>query len=425
MIALVMTAFFVLLIIGMPIAHVVLASSTIGVLMGGKTGTILAQQLVLGSNSFLLLAVPFFIISGNIAAKGKTSTKIVNVTNAMIGRMPGSLGVATIFACVLFGAITGSSIACIVAIGTLMIPRLLENGYPRSFVLGLITVAGTLGVLIPPSIPMLQQAVAMSISAGAMFTAGFIPGLITALSLSCYVVIFAIVNKIPRVEEKLSFNEKWKIIKDGFWALMFPIIILGGIYSGAATPTEAAVISLFYILIVEFLIYKTFSFKEIYGLVRSSAITAATLTITVATAQVFVWYMTTEKLPDMIFNALTTYVSGPGMLWLLLSAMFLFVGLFTNETIVVVILGPLLVNVLGFYDISLIHFGIVAIMIAMIGFVTPPFGLCLFTTMKIAPANMPEVVKGSWVFMLILALDVLLFILVPSISTWLPNLIFG
>lgn len=425
MITLVIAAFFLLLIIGMPVAHVVLASSTLGVLMGGKNGTILAQQLFLGTNSFLLLAVPFFIISGNIAAKGKTSTKIVNVTNAMIGRMPGSLGVATVFACMLFGAITGSSIACIVAIGTLMIPRLFENQYPRPFVLGLITTAGTLGVIIPPSIPMLQQAVAMNISAGAMFTAGFIPGFITALSLSIYVVIFAIIKKIPRIEEKLDLKSKLNIVKDGFWAIMFPVIILGGIYSGITTPTEAAVVSLFYILIVELFIYKTFSLSEIFDLIKTSAVTAATLTITVATARVFVWFMTTEQLPDMIFNAITTYVSGPGLLWVLLCIMCFIVGLFTNVTIVVVILGPLLVNVLGYYDISLIHFGIMAIMVAMIGFVTPPFGLCLFTTMKIAPATMPEVVRGSWVFLLILIFDVALFILVPSLSTWLPNLIFG
>lgn len=424
MIAITLTAFFVLLLVGMPVAHVVLGSAALGVLMGGKTGLILAQQLVLGCNSFLLLAVPFFIISGNLAAKGRTSEKIVASVNCLIGHMPGGLGVATIFACVLFGAITGSSIACVVAIGTLMMPKLLEHGYPRLLVLGIITTAGTLGVLIPPSIPMLQQSVAMNISAGEMFTAGFIPGIITALMMSVYVMIYAKRKKIPR-EERVNWRTKLLVLKDSFWALMFPVIILGSIYSGLATPTEAAVISVFYVLLVELFIYRSFSFLELYDAMRNSTVSAATLTITVATAQVFVWYMTTEKLPDLLFNYITTYVSSVGLLWVLLCLMFLIVGCFTNETIVVVILGPLLVNVLNYYDVSLIHFGIIAIMMAMVGFVTPPFGLCLFTTMKIGPATMPEVIKGSWVFLVIMLLATALFIVFPGLSTWLPNLVYG
>lgn len=423
MIGIALAAFFVLMIIGMPVAHVVLGSAAIGVLMGGKNGIILVQQLVLGCNSFLLLAVPFFIISGNLAAKGKTSERIVASVSCLIGHIPGGLGVATIFACVLFGAITGSSIACVVAIGTLMIPRLLERGYPRLLALGIVTTGGTLGIMIPPSIPMVQQAVAMNLSVGELFTAGFIPGIFTALTLSAYVVVSAVRNKIPR-EVRVDWRTKLHILKDSFWALMFPVIILGCIYTGIATPTETAVISVFYVLIVELFIYKSFAFKQLYDVLRNSTVSAATLTITVATAQVFVWYMTTAKLPDLLYNYITTYVTSVGLLWLLLFILFQIVGCFTNETIVVIILGPLMVNVLGYYDISLIHFGIVAIMVAQIGFVTPPFGLCLFTTMKIGPATMPEVTKASWVFILIMLVDTILFIVFPGLSTWLPNLIF-
>lgn len=423
MIAASLSAFFVLLLIGMPVAHVVLSAAAIGVLMVGKNGTILAQQLVLGCNSFLLLAVPFFIISGDLAAKGKTSEKIVAAVNCFIGRIPGGLGIAAIFACVLFGAITGSAIACVVAIGALMMPKLLERGYPKPLVLGIITTAGTLGVMIPPSIPMLQEAVAMNMSAGELFTAGFIPGMITALMMSAYVMIYAKRKKIP-LGESVPWKEKLHVLKDSFWALMFPVIILGGIYSGLATPTEAAVVSVFYVLFVELFIYKTFSLKNSYHVMKNSTVSAATLTITVATAQVFVWYMTTAKLPDLIYGYLTTHVSSVGVLWLLLCVMFLIVGCFTNVITVVVILGPLLINVLQFYNIDLIHFGIIAIMMAQIGFVTPPFGLCLFTTMKIGPATMPDVVRGSWPFLLIMILATVLFIIFPGITTWLPNLVF-
>jgi len=423
MIATVLIAFFALLLIGMPVAHVVLGAAALGVLLAGKNGTILAQQLVLGCNSFLLLAVPFFIISGDLAAKGKTSEKIVAAVNCFMGRIPGGLGIATILACVLFGAITGSAIACVVAIGALMMPKLLERGYPRLLVLGIITVAGTIGVMIPPSIPMLQEAVALNISAGELFTAGFIPGLLTALMMSAYVVFYAKRKKIP-LEESVPWREKLRILKDSFWALMYPIIILGGIYSGLATPTEAAVISVFYVLVVELFIYKTYSLKDSFAAMSKSTVSAATLTITVATAQVFVWYMTTAKIPDMIYTYMTTHISSVALLWFLLCLMFLVVGFFTNVITVVIILGPLLVNVLGYYNIDLIHFGIIAIMMAQIGFVTPPFGLCLFTTMKIGPATMPEVVKGSLPFLLIMVLATVILIVFPGLSTWLPDLVF-
>lgn len=418
-----MTTFFVLLLMGVPVAHVVLGAAALGVLLGGKNGTIIAQQLFLGCNSFLLLAVPFFIISGDLAAKGKTSEKIVSVVNCFLGRLPGGLGVATIFASALFGAITGSSIACVVAIGALMMPKLLENDYPKVLVLGIITVAGTLGVMIPPSIPMLQQAVAMNLSAGEMFTAGFIPGLITAGMMSVYVVHYAAKHDIPR-GEGANWSQRLATVWDGKWALLFPVIVLGGIYSGLATPTEAAVISVFYVLFVELIIYRSFSFRNLYGIMCQSTVSAATLTITVATAQVFVWYMTTAKLPDLIYQVITTHITSAAVLWVLLCVMFLVVGCFTNVTTVVVILGPLLVEVLRHYDIDLIHFGIIAIMMAQIGFVSPPFGLCLFTTMKIGPATMPEVIKGSWPLLVIMLVATVLFIVFPQLSTWLPYLVF-
>ncbi|MDR1520864.1 MAG: TRAP transporter large permease [Planctomycetota bacterium] len=424
MASLVLTSFFVMLVMAVPIAHVVLGAAALGVIIGGKNGTIVAQQLFLGCNSFLLLAVPFFIISGDLAAKGKTSEKIVNVVNCFLGRLPGGLGVATVFASALFGAITGSSIACVVAIGALMMPKLLERNYPKVLVLGIITVAGTLGVMIPPSIPMLQQAVAMNLSAGEMFTAGFIPGIVTAAMMSVYVVYYASKHDIPREEEAMSWPERLHTLFGSFWALMFPVIVLGGIYSGLATPTEASVISVFYVLAVELFVYRSFRFRDMYNVMRQSTVSAATLTITVATAQVFVWYMTTAKLPDLIYGGITTYISSTWLLWVLLCVMFLIVGCFTNVTTVVVILGPLLVSVLNHYQIDLIHFGIIAIMLAQIGFVTPPFGLCLFTTMKIGPATMPEVVKGSWPFLGIMILATVLFILFPQLSLWLPNLVF-
>lgn len=420
----VIVAFFGLLIIGVPIAHVVLGAAGIGCLMTGTTGTILAQQTVLGMNSYVMLAVPFFILSGDLAAKGQTSQRLVNAINAFLGHLPGGLGIATIFACAIFGAITGSSIACVVAIGALMLPKLKENGYPLLLSLGIITTGGTLGVMIPPSIPMLQIAIAMGTSVGKQFTAGFIPGILTAAIMSAYVVIYAKRTGIPRTS-RIPFRQRMLVLKDSFWALMFPVIVLGSIYGGIATPTEAAIISLFYVLAVELFVYRTVSFKELYSIMKTSTVSAATLTMTIATAQVFVWWMTTQGIPGLVYDWIIGFCHSKYLLWLLLCVLFFVVGCFTNVATVVLILGPMIKPVLEFFGIDAMHFCIIAVMMSQIGFVTPPFGLCLFTTMKIAEVSMKDVIRGAWPFLVAMVISTIILILFPALTTFLPNLVYG
>ena len=206
-IVVVLALFFVLLLLGVPVAYVVVAASGYGIAADGNNLMIMMQQLFNGMNSFTYLSIPFFIMSGDIAARGCTSEKIIDVFNAFLGRIKGGLGIATVFACVFFGAITGSAIACVIAIGAFMMPKLLEAGYPRSLVIGIITAAGTLGIMIPPSVPMLTYSLAMGTSAGDMFTAGFLPGLMIAAFFCLYVLFVAIRKKIPVVGEKMRSEE--------------------------------------------------------------------------------------------------------------------------------------------------------------------------------------------------------------------------
>ena len=423
-VALAMIAFFVLLIIGVPVAHVVLGAAAVGILAGGTDGVLLAQQTVLGMNSYVILCVPFFIISGDLAAKGQTSQKLVNAINALMGHLPGGLGIATIFACALFGAITGSSIACVVAIGALMMPKLLEAGYPKLLTIGIITTAGTLGVMIPPSVPMLQISVAMGVSVAEGFLSGVIPGILCAILMSVYVFFKAKKLNLPRVPRK-PIKEVLRILLDSFWALMFPVIILGSIYGGLATPTEAAVISVFYVLFVELVIYRTIPMKDMWNIIKGSTVSAAALTLTIATAQVFVWFMTTENIPALVYNALVSNVGNKYEILFLLCLLFLIVGCFTNVATVVIILGPIMLPVLQYFGIDLLQFGVIAVLMSQIGFVTPPFGLCLFVSMKIAKADMVEVIRGSWPFLVCLALGTLIVIFVPQLATWLPGLLGG
>lgn len=423
-VALAMIAFFVLLIIGVPVAHVVLGAAAVGILAGGTDGVLLAQQTILGMNSYVILCVPFFIISGDLAAKGQTSQKLVNAINALMGHLPGGLGIATIFACALFGAITGSSIACVVAIGALMMPKLLEAGYPKLLTIGIITTAGTLGVMIPPSVPMLQISVAMGVSVAEGFLSGVIPGILCAILMSVYVFFKAKKLNLPRVPRK-PIKEVLRILLDSFWALMFPVIILGSIYGGLATPTEAAVISVFYVLFVELVIYRTIPMKDMWNIIKGSTVSAAALTLTIATAQVFVWFMTTENIPALVYNALVSNVGNKYEILFLLCLLFLIVGCFTNVATVVIILGPIMLPVLQYFGIDLLQFGVIAVLMSQIGFVTPPFGLCLFVSMKIAKADMVEVIRGSWPFLVCLALGTLIVIFVPQLATWLPGLLGG
>lgn len=419
----VLALFFVLLLLGVPVAFVVISAAGVGIAASGTNLMIMMQQLFNGMNSFTYLSIPFFIMSGDIAARGCTSEKIIDVFNAFLGRIKGGLGIATVFACVFFGAITGSAIACVVAIGAFMMPKLLEAGYPRSLVIGIITAAGTLGIMIPPSVPMLTYSLAMGTSAGDMFTAGFLPGLLIAAGFCGYVFYVAVKKKIPVVGEKMTLKEKLKVLGKSFWALMFPVVVLGSIYGGLATPTEAAVISLVYIIIVELVIYRRIKPKDIFRILAKSLVSSATLTMTIATAQVFVWYLTTSHLTTQVYNAMTGAFSSSLAVMLLMALLFLVAGCFTNVMTVCVILGPVIKPVLQFFGVNLVHFGICTILMSQLGFITPPFGFCLFVAMKVAKASMGEVARAVLPFIGIMLGAEVLLILFPQISLFLGTVL--
>lgn len=421
MLAVVFGLFFLFLLIGVPVAYVVLWSAGLGILWDGFAATMIPQQMVGGINSFIMLAVPFFIISGDLAAKGQTSQRLVNVINAFLGHIPGGLGIATIVASAFFGAITGSAIATAVAIGALMLPKLLEAGYPRALSLGIITCSATIGVMIPPSIPLLTMAVAMQVSVGAQFLAGVIPGLLTVAAMSVVVYFEAKRLKIPCME-KVAWGKRFKIVLNSVWALLFPVIILGSIYSGLATPTEAAVISTFYVIVIELFVYRDMSAKELYKLLGPSCVSAATMSLLLATAQVMLYFMTVEHVPELLLNLITGAIDSKIMLLLLLCLLFLVSGCFMNVGSVVIILAPLLIPLMKTYVIDEYQFIVIANIMNQIGMVTPPFGLCLFVSMKMGKAEMSEVIRGSWKLLVAMVVVTILLIAIPELSTWLPSI---
>lgn len=421
MVAPVMICFAALLLIGVPIAYVVLIAAGVGIVGSGFSGIVVAQQTVSGINSFIMLAVPFFIISGDLAAKGQTSQKIVDAINAFIGHIPGGLGIATVVASAFFGAITGSGIATVVAVGALMLPKLLAAGYPKNLALGIIACSGTLGVMIPPSIPMLTMAVALQNSVGEQFIAGFIPGILCVVAMSIFISWKSHKLGIPRTS-KMNWAGRVKVLKESFWALMFPVIILGSIYGGFATPTEAAVISAFYVILIEMFVYKEMSLKSLYQQLGPSIVNAATMSVLLATAQALLYFLTSAHVPEMMLEATTSVIDSPNAVLLVLCGIFLVAGCFMNVGSVVIILASVLLPLFREYGINATHFVIIANLMNMIGFITPPFGLCLFVAMKIGNASMKEVFSGSWQLLICLTIVTLLCIFIPEISLFLPSM---
>ncbi|MBW1800898.1 MAG: TRAP transporter large permease subunit [Deltaproteobacteria bacterium] len=357
----ILITFFVFLVLGIPISMVVLLSSLVGILAYSDVPPlILIQQLFNGLDKFVILAVPFFILAGGIAAQGDTARRLVELMNIVFGRLRGGLAIATIYACAFFAAISGSSLATVVAIGTIMVPGLVNAGYPKSMATGIIASAGSLGVLIPPSAPLVLICVAMNTSVGRQFMAGFLPGILIATVLSIYVLIRSRKLGIKR-RDKYTFPQILRILKDSILALLFPVIVLGGIYGGFTTPTEAAAVSLIYILIIELFFYKKVKFRDLTKALANAAATGGALTFIIASAGVFTWFMTTQQVPALIATTIQSIIHTKAM-FLASLILFLFVaGCFMDLISMTLVLGPILIPTLALFELDLIHFGIIAI----------------------------------------------------------------
>lgn len=310
----VIIGFFVLLVIGVPIYAVVMMCAAGGVLMYTPTSLlVISQQLFTGLDSTTLLAVPFFIVAGTIASRGKTSESLVKCMNVIFGRLPGGPVIATIATCAFFAAISGSSMATVVAVGSLMIPALKEQGYPEDMSVGAVCSGGSLGILIPPSAPMVMFCVAMGTSVGKQFMAGFVPGILLALAWCVYVFVRCSTKKLgSRV--KYSAREAVKIFMQGIPALMFPLIVLGSIYTGWATPTEAAAISTVYVLLIEKFVYHTLKLKDMVGYFYRGIVQSASLLLIIGTATALSYLITVKQIPALVVEVISGMVSSQFML---------------------------------------------------------------------------------------------------------------
>ncbi|SHJ27766.1 C4-dicarboxylate transporter, DctM subunit [Geosporobacter subterraneus DSM 17957] len=391
---------------------------------GGSMGLDFISQAIFSSmNSFPLIAIPFFILAGTLMEGGGLSKRLINLSNSLVGHFTGGLGIVTVLTCIFFGAISGSAIATVAAVGTIMIPAMEEQGYPRSFATALAAAAGVLGTIIPPSIPMIMYCVALpAASPGNMFMGGIGPGLLAGVTLMILVCYYAKRNGYRSTNTEFNFKNVIKCTIDAIWALFVPLIIIGGIYGGIFSATEAAVVACVYGFIVGKFIYKELSMNATSKALVSSAITVSSILIVVATGSVLGKILTVEGIPKMVETALTSLSSNVYVLLIVINIILLIVGCIMETFTAIIILSPILYPIVAQYGIDVYHFGVMMILNLSIGFITPPVGSNLFVACGITGMRFETLVKSIWPFLLALIAALILVTFIPQITLFLPNL---
>jgi len=414
-------SFVILLVIGVPIS-ITLASVTMIILYFFTPSPLLAipQQLFNGLDNFVMLAVPFFILAGAIMTQGAMAKRLVDIMNFFVGHIRGGGAIAAILSCLFFAALSGSSPATVVAIGSIMIPALTKSGYPERFSIGLLTTAGSLGIVIPPSIPMIFYALVMNVSVAELFMAGILPGVLIALAFIVYSLIMARRHNW-RIAQKISFSEGMTSLRNGIWALMLPVLVLGGIYSGIFTPTEAAAISVAYALFVELAIYREISLQKLMRAAIDSAVLSGSLLFILSCAMSLIWLLTTEQIPEKLAEITMSVAKTPNMFLFLVVLLFLFMGSVIDDVSAMMILSPLFFETLKRFGIDLVHYGLVMVLVIEYGFLTPPFGLNLFVAMGLTKKSLVEVSRAVAPFLIILLFCLFLCTYIPEISLYLPK----
>ena len=382
---------------------------------------LLAQTLFRSMDNFALVVVLFFILCGNIMTSGTIVEKLIKVANAVVSWLPGGLGMAGVLACGLFGAISGSTVATVVALGGFMIPALIDNGYPEKYTLGVMTTSPNLGVIIPPSIGMILYSMISNVSLEGLFLTGFLPGVLIMFGVCLYT--FFVFRKKKEITRKPipKPGELLAVFKEGFWSLMLPVIIFGGIFSGAFTANEAAVVACVYAFIVELFIHRSMKFSDVKKVTVSSAVTSATLLIIVAGATCFGRLLTLENIPGKITETVLAAIESPYVFLLAMNTLLLFVGMFMDIISATMILGPVFLPMLDAFDISWMHFGLILTVNLAIGYCTPPMGVSLYITGAISNKDLIYVTKSVIPFIIIQMVVLFIITYIPDVVLWLPR----
>jgi len=382
----------------------------------------LGQRMYVALDMSTLLAIPFFILAGNLMNYGGISKRIIDCINSFVGNKTGGFAIVTIIACMFFAALSGSGAATTGAIGGVMIPAMALHGYDKRFAAGTTATAAELGVIIPPSVSMLLYCVAVNQSIADMFLAGFVPGILIGCSLILVARIqcgrFGFVGD----SRTYTFKEKMHSLSHAMWALFMPIIILGGIYGGIFTPTEAAAVSCFYALLVGFVIYRELNIERALKAFYETAVMVGVVMIILSTAGLFAYMLTVKHIPQMVASAMVSVAGNKYTLLLLVNLVLVIIGMFFDGAPAMIVMAPILLPAVMSMGVDPIHFGIIMVCNLALGMITPPFGVNLFVAAQIANIKYIEMIKWIVPYMLVIFCDLMLISYVPQISLFIPNL---
>lgn len=426
MLAILAIVLVVLLLMGFPMLVPLVAAALTLMLtyFGSLEPNLLVQQMIGGVKPTVLVAVPMFILAADLMTKGHTANRLLDLVSRFVGHLRGGLSITTAVSCTLFGAVSGSTQATVVAMGGPLRPRLLRAGYSDSFTIGLIINASDIALLIPPSIGMIIYGVVSGTSVAELFIAGIGPGLLILLLFSVYCYLYSRVKKIP-VRERANWNERLRALRSAALPLGFPVIIIGGIYSGMFSPTEAAAISVLYALILEVGVYRAVSLKDVPAVALSTGVITAVVFILVAAGAAFSWMISFAQIPSQLLGGVVANAADQSTMILILIAVSYFVGcMFVDPIVVILILTPIFAPAIAASQVDPVHVGTIVTLQAAIGSATPPFGCDLFTAMAIFRRPYLETIRGTPPFIAILLCATLLLIFFPPIALFLRDLAF-
>ena len=413
----------ILLLLNVPIA-VSLGLATFFAIIGSDLSvpmTVIPQRMFTSVDSFPFMAIPFFMLAGSIMQTGGISRRLINFAKSLVGALPGGLGIIAVFSSGFFGAISGSNAATVAAIGKIMIPSMVKEKYPRDYASALIASAGTLGVVVPPSVPMITYGVISGVSIGTLFIAGFIPALLMVLALCCIIMYKAKGENLPR--GRLSLKELWSSFKDAILALLMPVIVLGGIYGGIFTPTEAAAIACVYALIVTLFIYREIKIKNLYQIIISSGQATAIVFFVIATSSAFSWLLTSERIPETIAQVILGISDNTVIILLAINLLLLIFGVFLETNAIILLVTPILLPIAAAIGLDPIVLGIIIVVNTSIGMLTPPMALNIVVSSGISGSPIEAISKKIIPFFIALLIVVLLITFIPEITFFLPDLL--
>ena len=424
MVAVLFVVFLGCIALRMPIAFSLGFSSFVYIAASDIPLSIIPERMFSGIDSFVILCVPGFILAGNLMNVGGITDRIIHFCMALVGHIRGGLGVANVGASMVFAGISGTAISDTVSIGSVMIPAMVKRGYDSEFSAAVTASSSTIGPIIPPSLPMVIAGTVTGLSVSRLFVAGIIPGLLLGFGLGIVSYFISVKRQHPK-EERLPLREVIRSFFGAFWAILMTVIIIGGIIGGFFTPTEAAMVAVFYAIIIGFFVYRELKLHMLPKIFYDSAVTTASLMVLVGFANVFAWILTSEEIPVMITTAMLDLSSNPAVYILLVNLLLVFVGMFMETIAALMILMPILLKPAISLGIDPIQFSIMCVLNLVIGLTTPPVGVCLFVASSIARISIGRLAVALLPFIAVSLVVLILVSYVPQVTLWLPSLVFG